>query len=160
MALRFDLLDKSFAMLCDREPEFVAIFYEILFADYPEVVPMFANASMAEQSKKLFNALVMVLKTVRLPKNDLAVNTLRSMGSRHTLYGVQPEHYQMVGNSLIKAMSLALAQDWTDEMADAWLGAYTAITAIMLDGATAPLDLTMLKHKLPTSLSQIAVSSK
>jgi hemoglobin-like flavoprotein len=50
-------------------------------------------------------------------------------------YGVLPQHYPMVRNSLLKSLESFLDEDWTVEMEQAWIEAYTAVTQLMLEGA-------------------------
>ncbi|MGL5794458.1 MAG: globin domain-containing protein, partial [Waterburya sp.] len=51
-------------------------------------------------------------------------------------YGVLPEHYPMVGNSLLKSLESFLGENWTEEVKQAWTEAYTAIAQLMLEGTT------------------------
>jgi hemoglobin-like flavoprotein len=49
MALNVELLESSFAQVRLNSADFTAGFYTTLFADYPEVQPLFANADMEAQ---------------------------------------------------------------------------------------------------------------
>jgi hemoglobin-like flavoprotein len=136
MALDTECLETSFALLRDRETEFSQSFYSTLFLDYPQVQPLFKSTHMDEQAKKLFASLVLVINN--LTKPDVLTNTLRGMGTRHVKYGVLPEHYPMVGGTLIKTMGATLGEQWTPEFTAAWTEAYGAITTIMLEGTDYP----------------------
>ncbi|MEM9538442.1 MAG: globin family protein [Cyanobacteria bacterium P01_E01_bin.42] len=133
MAIQTELLEASFALLQERKTSFTDRFYTTLFADYPVVKPLFAHVDMNEQPKKLFASLVLVVNN--LTKPDVLTDALKGLGTRHIKYGVLPEHYPMVGNTLIKSMAVVLADRWTDEIAGAWTEAYAAIVEIMLEGA-------------------------
>jgi len=139
MTLKTDLLETSFAMMCDREADFTSNFYNNLFIDYPEVKPLFAHVQMSEQSKKLFASLVLVVNN--LTKPDILTNTLHGLGTRHLKYGVLPEHYPKVGGTFLKTMAFVLKDKWTEEYAAAWAETYTAITEIMLDGCNYPPEV-------------------
>ena len=136
MTLKTDLLGTSFDLLRDRETEFTQAFYGTLFTDYPEVKPLFATTNMKEQAKKLFASLVLVVNTLKQP--DQLVPALKGLGTRHVKYGVLPEHYPLVGSTLLKAMAATLKAQWTPEFEAAWAEAYSAITEIMLDGTEYP----------------------
>ena len=133
MALKTDLLETSFALLRDRQTDFTHCFYSTLFTDYPQVKPLFAHTSMDEQPKKLFASLVLVVNNLTQP--DVLTHALKGLGTRHLKYGVLPEHYPMVGNTLLKAMAATLGDQWTADIATAWTEAYSAIAEIMLEGA-------------------------
>lgn len=48
MPLKTDLLQTSFTLLKDQKSEFSVLFYQNLFADYPEVKSLFAHTNMEE----------------------------------------------------------------------------------------------------------------
>ena len=97
MTLNTDLLKTSFDLLAKQKTEFSDLFYQNLFADYPQVKPLFAHTDMNEQAKKLFASLILVVEN--LSKPDTLTSALRGLGTRHVKYGVFPEHYPMVGGT-------------------------------------------------------------
>lgn len=149
MSLNTDLLKSSFALLRDRQADFTHCFYTTLFSDYPQVTPLFAHTSMEEQPKKLFASLVLVVNNLTQP--DALTHALKGLGTRHLKYGVLPEHYPMVGNTLIKAMAATLEDQWTADFATAWTEAYSAIAEIMLEGADYAPDILVPASFTPLS---------
>lgn len=139
MALNIELLESSFAQVKAQEAEFTAHFYTSLFEDYPAVKPLFANTHMEDQAKKLFKSLVFVVESLR--DADGLTNALKGLGTRHIQYGVLPEHYPMVGSTLLKAFSLCLGNAWTPNIEQAWSEAYAAVTELMLSGAEYPAQI-------------------
>ena len=139
MTLNIELLESSFSQIRDRESEFTKQFYTVLFADYPEVKPLFSNTNMDAQGKKLFQSLVLVTNNLRQP-DELTV-LLQGLGTRHVRYGVLPSHYPMVGGSLLKAFAYCLQDAWIPSSEQAWSDAYAAVTQLMLDGADYPADI-------------------
>jgi hemoglobin-like flavoprotein len=131
--MNVELLEQSFRSVKASSVDFTKTFYANLFADYPEVEPLFTNAHMEEQGKKLFASLELTIDSLRKP--DVLTSTLKGLGTRHIKYGVLPKHYPMVGNSLLKSLESALGIGWTEEVKQAWSEAYTAVTKLMLDGA-------------------------
>lgn len=136
MPLAMQVLEDSFALLQERETEFTTYFYSTLFSDYPQVKPLFKSTHMEEQAKKLFASLVLTIDN--LSKPDVLTGALKGLGTRHVRYGVLPEHYPMVGGTLIKAMATTLKEKWTPDFESAWRDAYAAITEIMLEGTDYP----------------------
>ncbi len=141
MALQTELLQTSFALLRENEAEFTQAFYGNLFADYPQVKPLFTTTDMTEQAKKLFASLVLVVNNLTNP--DALTPALTGLGTRHVKYGVLPEHYPLVGSVLLKSMATSLKDQWTPEYEAAWTDAYGAITEIMLEGTDYSPDILM-----------------
>jgi nitric oxide dioxygenase len=131
--LQVELLESSFEKVKPQATEFVASFYENLFTDYPAAQPLFAHSNMAEQSNKLLASLVFVVENLRMP--GALTEALKGLGARHVKYGALPEHYPLVGNTLLKTFEQYLGSDWTPETKAAWVNAYGLITEVMLDGA-------------------------
>ncbi|NEQ42431.1 MAG: globin [Leptolyngbya sp. SIOISBB] len=132
-ALQVELLESSFEKVKPRAGEFVASFYGNLFTDYPAAKPLFAHSNMEEQGGKLLKSLVFVVENLRQP--GALTEALKGLGARHVKYGALPEHYPLVGNSLIKTFQQYLGDDWTAETQQAWADAYGVITEVMLEGA-------------------------
>jgi hemoglobin-like flavoprotein len=128
MSLNIELLESSFARL--EEDRFTNHFYTILFADYPQLKPLFANTLMEEQSKKLFKSLALVVENLQKP--DMLTEALQKLGTRHITYKVLPEHYSMVGKTLLKTFAICLEDKWNTDLELAWIDAYTAVTELML----------------------------
>jgi hemoglobin-like flavoprotein len=133
MPLNVALLENSFAQVKSKGTQLTETFYALLFADYPEVQPLFANTSMATQSQHLFQSLVFTVDHLR--KTDELVNALKGLGTRHVQYGVLPLHYPMVGSSLLKAFEATLGAAWTPDVHQAWTEAYGVVAQLMLEGA-------------------------
>ena len=109
-----------------------SLFYGRLFAIAPDLKPLFAETDMAEQKSKLLIAIDGVVRN--LENLDKITTILRALGHRHAGYGVQPEHYDVVGAALLWTLEQGLDSAWTDDVADAWKAAYKLIAAAMQDG--------------------------
>jgi nitric oxide dioxygenase len=59
----------------------------------------------------------------------------KSLAVKHVSYGVQPEHYRPVGEALIWTLDRGLGDDFTPETRNAWLAAYGALSAAMIEEA-------------------------
>jgi hemoglobin-like flavoprotein len=137
MSLNVEVLEQSFAAVAPQGDELVEIFYHNLFADFPQVRPLFAGIEMPEQKKKLLAALKLTVDNLRKP--ETLVPALEDMGLRHVDYGAREEHYPAVGQTLLKSLSEVACDAWTEEVNDAWAEAYGEITKIMLAGAAQPV---------------------
>lgn len=133
MSLKVELLEQSFEQVKPQADAFISSFYDNLFTDYPAAQSLFANTNMAKQKKMLLGALVMVVENLR--QSDVLSEKLKGLGARHVKYGTLPEHYPLVGNSLLKTFGQYLGANWTGEVKQAWVDAYGVITTLMLEGA-------------------------
>jgi len=130
--LNLSLLRESLAQATDREPIITRRFYEILFARYPGVRPLFGRDS-ARQQQMLQEALVAVLDHIEDAR--WLETTLGSLGAKHIDYGVTEEMYAWVGECLIATLAELVGDDWTPAHTEAWQQAYDAIAQLMLRGA-------------------------
>ncbi|MDF1664626.1 MAG: globin domain-containing protein [Planctomycetota bacterium] len=133
MSLNTTLLQSSLELVLENEQNLTLRFYEILFAKYPQVKPLFGRKSQAEQAKMLQEALVSVVD--RLEDGEWVSSTLEAMGHTHVDYEVTEEMYPMVGDCLIQALKELSGDAWTAETEQAWSDAYGAISGIMIAGA-------------------------
>src|SRR5919199_1522046 len=149
MSLNVELLEQSFERIKPRAEEFAASFYENLFKLYPEVKPLFAKTDMVNQQKKLLNSLVLVVENLRNP--EALGPVLNARGGRHFAYAAIANYYPAVGEALLSTFEQYLQQDWTGEVKQAWVDAFSAITALMLKGAGAESPATVVRdEKLAT----------
>lgn len=139
MPLNVELLESSFSQIKERKTEFTTYFYTNLFTAHPEVKPLFTKVQMEEQQKKLFQSLVLTVESLRKP--DVLASALKGLGTRHVQYGVLPEHYPMVGSTLLKTFSICLQEAWTPNTEQAWIEAYAVVTQLMLEGAEYPVEI-------------------
>jgi nitric oxide dioxygenase len=133
MSLNVELLEQSFEQIKPNADAFVASFYSTLFSDYPAAKPLFAHTNMANQEKMLLGSLAFAVENLRQP--ELLATTLSGLGARHVKYGALPEHYPLVGMTLLKTFESYLGEQWIPEVKQAWIDAYDAITNLMLEGA-------------------------
>jgi hemoglobin-like flavoprotein len=132
MPLDVPLLRSSFDLVVERQPQLTPRFYEILFARYPQVKPLFGSAGK-NQAEMLQSALVAVLD--HLEDAGWLEQTLGAMGKKHIDYGVTDEMYDWVGDSLLAAIAEAAGDAWRPEVEAAWRMAYSAIAGLMLKGS-------------------------
>jgi hemoglobin-like flavoprotein len=129
MALNVELLQSSFALVVEREPEVTKKFYDVLFAKYPAAKPMFATRSRIEQERMLRDMLVAIID--HLADVPWLKTQLAALGQKHVGYGVRPEMYGWVGESLLATLAAVAGSDWTPELNQAWSDAYGAVAGLM-----------------------------
>ena len=132
MSLDLEALETSFDLVAPRGDELMDEFYSRLFAAAPAVKPLFPT-DMAKQKVMLLGALVLLRKSLR--NLDPIVPKLRDLGARHVAYGARPEHYPVVGTTLIASMAAIAGPEWTPEFERAWSAAFEVVAAVMIEGA-------------------------
>ncbi len=126
------VIQRSFAELRSIPDRVGARFYARLFHLAPETRAMFPP-DIAAQSRKLIETLVVVVDA--LDQFAMVLPTLRDLAIRHVDYGVTPEHYGLVGLTLIETLRDLLGPAFDGEVEQAWRDAYRAIAATMVDAA-------------------------
>ena len=103
--------------------------YEILFENYPEVRPLFGEAP-ENQHKKLASAIAAY--AANIDKLEKLANAVETMAKRHVKTKVKPEHYPMVGVSLLQAIKDVLGDAATEDIIEAWKEAYFFLGDILI----------------------------
>jgi nitric oxide dioxygenase len=132
MTLDLESLETSFDRLAPRGDELMDEFYSRLFATAPAARPLFP-ADMKQQKTMLLATLVLLRKSLR--NLDAIAPTLRKLGACHVAYGAKPEHYPLVGATLIASMAATAGHEWKPEYEQAWSAAFEIVAATMLEGA-------------------------
>lgn len=131
---KIELVKTTWSKVAPNADQVAVLFYSRLFEIAPEVKPLF-KGDMIEQGKKLMQMLALAVNG--LPKLDTIVGAVQEMGVRHTGYGVEPQHYDMVGAALLWTLEQGLGEDYTPEVAEAWTEAYGVLSTTMKDAAAA-----------------------
>jgi hemoglobin-like flavoprotein len=81
----------------------------------------------------LLAALVLLRKSLR--DLESIAPKLRELGARHVAYGARPEHYPLVGATLIGSMAALAGDQWKPEYEQAWGAAFEIVAGAMIEGA-------------------------
>lgn len=123
----------SFAKIAPSSDLVADVFYERLFELDPELKPLF-KGNMKSQKIKLIGMLTAAVHGI---SNAQAIEPIvRDMGRRHVGYGVREEDYSTVGAALLFTLEAGLADDWTDELKNAWITVYSWLAVTMKGAAT------------------------
>ncbi|GEM44500.1 globin domain-containing protein [Deinococcus cellulosilyticus] len=126
------LIRRTFEELIPHDLEmevfFGDIFYQRLFAQHPELKPLF-HTDIAEQAHRLVTMLRWMVE--HLSSIDEFQTEVKALGERHVKYGILPEHYNHVGEALIWVFQQTLGEDFTEEVATAWKETFLLISETM-----------------------------
>jgi hemoglobin-like flavoprotein len=59
------------------------------------------------------------------------LDAVRRLGERHAGYGVQPEHYDTVGEALLQTLQIAIGPAFKPQVREAWTAAYALLASVM-----------------------------
>jgi hemoglobin-like flavoprotein len=121
-------LRQSLAILLADGTKLAAIFYADLFAKYPQIRPMFRN-DITIQQKKLTDTLEWVVGNLDRPHE--VRTAARELGRKHDTYGAVAEHYPIVRDVLVDAMSKVAGDKWTRDLDADWRLAIDLLSALM-----------------------------
>jgi nitric oxide dioxygenase len=108
-------------------------FYQMLLRDYPQVLPLFNKAHQAsgDQPRALANGVLMYAR--HIDQLEQLGDLVSTIVSKHVALQILPEHYPMVGDSLLRAIREVLgAEIATDEVIAAWGAAYGQLADILI----------------------------
>jgi nitric oxide dioxygenase len=109
-----------------------ADFYRNLFEIAPSARTLFATdpAAMAVKFSAELAAIVEAITSF-----ETFAPRVRELAVRHVGYGVQPHHYRLVGQALIRALATHLEERWDEELEAAWRRAYNLVAELMMEAA-------------------------
>ena len=128
------LVQDSFEQVVPIAGTAATLFYGRLFEIAPEVKPLF-KGDMEQQKMALMQTLGIVVKGLTAPETILPA--VKSLAERHKEYGVQPEHFALVGAALLWTLEKGLGDAYTADVNDAWVAAYTMLSDVMIDAMKA-----------------------
>mmetsp|Transcript_44014 Transcript_44014/g.71628 ORF Transcript_44014/g.71628 Transcript_44014/m.71628 type:complete len:372 (+) Transcript_44014:218-1333(+) len=114
-------------------------FYSKVFELAPAALAIFAVSDLKVQGRLTFEAIDYCVK--RLDDGHTVGNFLKELGRRHARYGVEPAHFNVVGDALIWTLKKGLGAGFTPEVEFAWVAVYSVINTVMLEGLVTGLQI-------------------
>ena len=130
------LVKSTWAMVVPIADVAATLFYDRLFTLDASLQPLFGNTDMAEQRRKLMQALAAVVNG--LDNLEPLIPVLENLGRSHSRYGVKDAHYETVGAALLWTLEQGLGEAWTPAAKAAWTQAYGTVANIMRSAAESP----------------------
>lgn len=125
-----DLIRASWSAIPDGDA-FVARFYTHLFTIDAGAGRLFAGVDMPAQRRKVAQTFGVVVQA--LDDLDSIVPAVVALGMRHGQYGVEPRHFDSVGQALVATFTDTLGDAFTVDVRDAWIVAYGILSSVMQD---------------------------
>jgi len=124
-----EIVKSSAPVVAQHAEEITTAMYKILFDKHPELKELFKDAD-PDQHKKLAAAVSAYAANI----DNLAVleKAVEKMAQTHVRTKVKPEHYPMVGVSILGAIKEVLGDGATDEVLEAWKEAYFFLADVLI----------------------------
>jgi hemoglobin-like flavoprotein len=141
--LQIRLVQRSFVKIEPIATKVGSKFYGRLFKMAPETRALF-RGDMSYQHAKFMSVVaelvnlhlrsLISLPVTRLDAGEAAMPGMRDLGRRHGDFGVRPEHFQLMRTALMDTLAEMLDEDFTDEIREAWEGAFDVLSNVMKGG--------------------------
>ena len=123
------LVRQGFDRIAPLAQDVGVTFYQTLFALDPSLRPLF-RGDIRAQAGHLMGALAMVVQSL----DDLGpvLDKVQALGRRHGGYGVQPRHFDIVGQAFLATLAAGLGTAFTPDARAAWTTAYQTLAGAMI----------------------------
>jgi len=108
-------------------------FYNLMLNEHPEVRPLFnlANQASGAQPRALANGVLMYAR--HIDQLEQLGGLVAQIINKHVALNIQPEHYPIVGQCLLRAIREVLgAEIATDAVIEAWEAAYQQLADLLI----------------------------
>lgn len=122
-----NIIASTAPLIKEKKEQITTTMYEIMFTNHPEVKGLFKDAK-PDQYKKLANAVYAYAANIDNLEN--LTKGIETMAQAHVKTNVQPEHYPIVGESLLAAIKQVLNP--SAEIVDAWGEAYEFLAQVLI----------------------------
>lgn len=129
---QIDMVKSSWEKVKPIAPQAADMFYGKLFELDPDLKPLF-KGDMTEQGEKLMKMITVAVNS--LDKLEEVVPAVKSLGQRHSGYGVKESDYDTVGESLLWTLEQGLGDEFTAEVKGAWTEVYVTLAGTMKSAA-------------------------
>lgn len=128
------LIQATVPLLKSRGEDITRHFYRVMLTEYPELKAFFNEAHQAEGTQARALAGAVLAYASHIDRVHELAPALPRIIQKHVALGVQPAHYPIVGQCLLRAIREVLGADVaTDEIIEAWAQAYGALAQLLID---------------------------
>jgi nitric oxide dioxygenase len=126
-----EIVQATVPVLQQHGEAITTVFYRTLFEENPSLFNIFnpANQQNGGQARSL--AASILAYAAHIDRLDQLGGMVNRITHKHASLEVQPEHYPIVGDHLLRAIRTVLGEAATPEVIDAWAAAYGQLAEIM-----------------------------
>jgi hemoglobin-like flavoprotein len=129
---QIQLIEDSWDYIIMNTQQAGELFYGRLFEKNPGLKPLF-KTNLNDQARKLIALITFAVN--KLHNFNEVVSDIEALGIRHNAYGVEPKHYDMVGEALLWTLKQGLGEKWNDELLEAWSKLYAVLAEVMINAS-------------------------
>lgn len=111
-------------------------FYKRMFAQNPEVAPLFNPANQFVGSQQRALAAAICAYAANIDNLDVLGGAVELIAQKHASLRIKPEHYSIVGENLLASIREVLGEAATDDVINAWGEAYQFLAGILIGRET------------------------
>lgn len=141
-----EIIKSTIPLLENAGVEVTNHLYKRMFQHNPELKDIFniANQASGRQQFALFSAVASYAKNI----DNLGVlgDLVERVAQKHTSFHIQPDQYQIVGHHLIETLREMAPDDFTDEVATAWIEAYGLLAEVLIGRERELYDASSKQH--------------
>lgn len=128
-----DIIKSTVPVLKEHGLEITTTFYKNMFANNPEVKPLFNmdKQNSGEQPKAL--AMTILAAAQNIDNLPSILPAVKKIGEVHCDRQITEGHYPIVGVNLLASIKEVLGSTATNEVIEAWGKAYEVISKIFID---------------------------
>lgn len=123
------LVEHNFAVMMQFSDAMAERFYQRLFTEYPQVMPLFKSVTIEGQHKKLLASMVLLIQHLR--DSEMLEDYLQGLGGRHQQYGIEASHYEMFIENWLSILAEFSDQDWSEPLQLAWRNVLEYVAELM-----------------------------
>jgi len=127
-----DLVKSTFKQFLESGDSGSIRFYEHLFEKAPHLRELFGD-DIERQARMFIQSLNVIVGS--LSSTERAARVLKRLGEKHHGYGVETDHYSVMGTVLVETIRDVLGDDFSDEATEAWTAAFRLISSIMISAS-------------------------
>lgn len=131
------LIQATVPLLKARGEEITQHFYRTMLDEHPELKAFFNEAHQAQGTQARALAGAVLAYASHIDRLEALAPALPRIIQKHVSLGVQPAHYPIVGDSLLRAIRHVLGDVATDDIMAAWAQAYGALAQLLIDAEEA-----------------------
>jgi len=124
-----DTVKATVPVLKEHAVAITSAMYDIMFEKHPELKELFSDAP--KDQPKILAAAVQAY-AMNIDNLEVLGDAVGKMAATHVRTNVKPEHYPIVGESILAALQQVLGKAATPEILDAWGEAYFFLADILI----------------------------
>lgn len=127
-----DIVKSTAPVLADKGTDITTVFYKNMFNEHPELLNIFNHANQEKGRQQAALANTVYAAATYIDQLHVLVPAVKQIAHKHRSLMVQPEHYAVVGEHLLKAIKEVLGEAATDDIIEAWGEAYGVIADVFI----------------------------